>query len=93
MGHDVGEVDIDNVSLVAGHVGTENLNLADTGTDTGVDTGTDTVVDTGTTPSDVETSFVFLAGPTAPDMDSADVVSLFSDAYTSALNGVNSTGW
>ena len=26
-------------------------------------------------------------------MDSADVVSLFSDAYTSALNGVNSTGW
>ena len=31
MGHDVGEVDIDNVSLVAGHVGTENLNLADTG--------------------------------------------------------------
>ena len=52
MGHDVGEVDIDNVSLVAGHVGTENLNLADTGTDTGtdtgVDTGTDTGVDTGT---------------------------------------------
>ena len=35
---------------------------------------------------------MFLAGPTAPDMDSADVVSLFSDAYTSALNGVNSTG-
>ena len=25
MGHDVGGVDIDNVSLVAGHVGTENL--------------------------------------------------------------------
>ena len=52
MGHDVGEVDIDNVSLVAGHVGTENLILADTGTDTGtdtgVDTGTDTGVDTGT---------------------------------------------
>ena len=40
---------------------------------------------------DVETSSVFLAGPTAPDMDSADVVSLFSDAYTSALNGV--IGW
>ena len=47
MGHDVGEVDIDNVSLVAGHVGTENLNLAaqvDTGTDTGVDTGVDITV-------------------------------------------------
>ena len=25
MGHDVGGIDIDNVSLVAGHVGTENL--------------------------------------------------------------------
>ena len=47
MGHDVGEVDIDNVSLVAGHVGTENLNLADTGTDTGTDTGVDTGTDTG----------------------------------------------
>ena len=62
-------------------------------TDTGVDDttggsgdGTDNV-----TPTDVETSSAFLAGPDAPDMDSADVVSLFSDEYTSALNGV--IGW
>ena len=34
---------------------------------------------------------MFLAGPDAPDMDSADVVSLFSDEYTSPLNGV--IGW
>ena len=36
---------------------------------------------------EVETSSVFLAGPGAPDMDSADVVSLFM-TNTSALNGV-----
>ena len=45
MGHDVGEVDIDNVSLVAGHVGTENLTgspVTDP-TDQVTDTDTDTV--------------------------------------------------
>ena len=45
-----------------------------------------------TPPSDVETSSAFLLVQLLL-MDSADVVSLFSDAYTSALNGVNSTGW
>ena len=54
MGSDVGQVDIDNVSVVAGHVGAEDLTgtptadptdqVTDTGTDTGVDTGTDTQV-------------------------------------------------
>ena len=35
-----------------------------------------------------------LAGPAvAPDADAADVVSLFSDGYTSALDGVGKTGW
>ena len=58
MGSDVGQVDIDNVSVVAGHVGVADLTgtptvdptdqVTDTGTDTGVDTGTDTGVDTGT---------------------------------------------
>ena len=61
MGSDVGQVDIDNVSVVAGHVGAEDLTgtptadptdqVTDTGTDTGVDTGygvPDTGVDTGT---------------------------------------------
>ena len=38
---------------------------------------------------------MFLAGPDAPDMDSAEVVSLFSDEYVSALNGVvdSNGGW
>ena len=62
------------------------------GTDIGTDTGGDTGGDTGT-PVDVETSTEFLAGPDAPDMDASDVVSLFSNEYNSALNGVNSTGW
>jgi Ca2+-binding RTX toxin-like protein len=36
----------------------------------------------------------FLAGPAvAPDADAADVVSLFSDGYTSALDGVGKAGW
>ena len=61
MGSDVGQVDIDNVSVVSGHVGAADLTgtptadptdqVTDTGTDTGVDTGrsgTDTGVDTGT---------------------------------------------
>ena len=63
MGSDVGQVDIDNVSVVAGHVGAEDLTgtptadptdqVTDTGTDTGVDTtdtgvDADTGVDTGT---------------------------------------------
>ena len=42
MGHDVGEVDIDNVSLIAGHVGTENL------TGSPVTDPTDQVTDTDT---------------------------------------------
>ena len=43
MGSDVGEVDIDNVSVVAGHVGTEDL----TGTST-VDPTDPVTVDPGT---------------------------------------------
>ena len=44
-------------------------------------------------PSDPTTD-EFLAGPAvAPDADAADVVSLFSDGYTSALDGVGKTGW
>ena len=40
------------------------------------------------------TTAEFLAGPAvAPDADAADVVSLFSDGYTSALDGVGKTGW
>jgi hypothetical protein len=37
------------------------------------------------------TSAAFLAGAATPT--ATDVVSLFSDAYSSALNGVNITGW
>ena len=61
MGSDVGQVDIDNVSVVAGHVGVEDLTGTPTADPTdqvirrpiqvltlGVDTGTDTGVDTGT---------------------------------------------
>ena len=44
-------------------------------------------------PADPSTS-AFLDGPTAaPDADPADVVSLFSNAYTSALNTVAETSW
>ena len=52
MGSDVGQVDIDNVSVVSGHVGVADLTGTPTAdptdqvTDTGVDTG-DTGVDTG----------------------------------------------
>ena len=49
MGSDVGQVDIDNVSVVAGHVGAEDLTGTPTAdpTDQVTDTGTDTGVDTG----------------------------------------------
>ena len=44
-------------------------------------------------PSDPTTA-EFPAGPAvAPDADAADVVSLFSDGYTSAMDGVGKTGW
>ena len=40
------------------------------------------------------TTAEFLAGPAvAPDAAPEDVVSLFSDGYTSALDGVGKTGW
>ena len=67
------------------------------GGDTDTSTGGGTTGGDGGDPAtpidigDVETSSAFLAGPDAPDMDSADVVSLFSDEYTSPLNGV--IGW
>ena len=45
MGSDVGQVDIDNVSVVAGHVGAEDLTGTPTADTDGDDTGTDTGVD------------------------------------------------
>ena len=49
MGHDVGGVDIDNVSLVAGHEGTEDLigSPVTDPTDQATDTDTDTVDEKG----------------------------------------------
>ena len=47
MGHDVGEVDIDNVSLVAGHIGTENLTGSPVTDPTDQATDTDTVDSNG----------------------------------------------
>ena len=81
-----------------GDIDTGHVASVDPGTGGGADDTTGGDGDGGdpATPIDidnVETSSAFLAGPGAPDMDSADVVSLFSDDYTSALNGIGSTGW
>ena len=61
MGSDVGQVDIDNVSVVAGHVGAEDLTGTPTAdpTDQVTDTGTDTGVDTNEAP-DFDHDSVFL---------------------------------